>query len=146
MSKIIDNLADIDKIDAVETTANEAATDGELALKQPILASSYAQIADASLGTGTHTFNFANGDMQQLTVTGDITLAFSGFVSGKVCTMIIDLINAGAWTITYPSGILSTDKTNPEFTTSGSDRVMIIKDKDDIYSIFIVGLNIGVAV
>lgn len=106
--------------------------------------SSYQQIADASLGTGTHTFDYSQGDMQQLTVTGDITIDFSNFVAGKVCTMILDIVNGGDWTITYPAGMLFSGATAPTLTSGGTDRVLVIKDADDVYSFFVVGAGIGV--
>ena len=108
-----------------------------------ILKSTYTQIADASLGTGTHTFNYAAGDMQQLTATADITIAFSNFTAGKVCTMIIDAVNWGAWTITKPAGMLFSDAEEPGMTAVGTDRVVVIKDKDDVYSFFVVGAAIA---
>lgn len=102
---------------------------------QPFNGSSYTQITDASLGTGTHTFNYASGDMQQLTATGDITIAFSNFVSGAVCGMIIDAINWGAHTLTWPVGVLFAGGAEPAWTTSGTDRAAVIKDKDNVYTI-----------
>jgi hypothetical protein len=108
--------------------------------------SSYSQATDATLGTGTHTFDFANGDAQELTMAGDITLAFSNFVSGKVCTMIIDAINWGAWTPTYPTGIYFAAKTKPELTAVGRDKLMVIKDKDDVYELYVIGLDVGIEV
>jgi len=104
--------------------------------------SSYQQIADASLGTGTHTLDYSLGDMAQVTATGDFTLAFSNFVTGKVCTMILDCVNWGDWTITYPAGMLFSGETLPEMS-SGTDRVLVVKDKDDVYSFFVVGSGIG---
>jgi hypothetical protein len=105
--------------------------------------SCYRQIEDITLGVGTHTFNYSNGDMQQLTATGDITIAFSNFTSGKVCAMVVDAVNWGAYTITLPSGLLFSNGTLPSFTQDGKDRLIIIKDKDDIYSMFVVGQAIG---
>lgn len=101
--------------------------------------SSVRQITDVSLGTGTHTFNYANGDMQQLTATGDITLAFSNFVAGKVCGMIIDAINWGAHTITHPAGLLLAGGAAPSYTAAGMDRLLVTKDKDDVYSLTVIG-------
>lgn len=129
-------------VTAAAASAAEAAT-FEPSMYLPKVQSAYNQIADASLGTGTHTFDYSAGDMQQLTLTGDITIAFSNFVTGKVCTMIIDLINGGDWTITYPAGILFSGGTEPNLTSGGTDRVLVIKDKDDVYSFFVVGTNIG---
>jgi len=108
-----------------------------------LLISSYQQIADASLGTGTHTFNYASGDMQQLTATGNITIAFSGFPTGSVASMIIDAVNWGAWTITFPAGLIFDAATAPTFTAVGIDRLLVLKDKDDIYSMFIIGQGIA---
>ncbi len=115
-----------------------------IALKQPIIASSYNQAADITVTGTTHDFDFADGDMQELTVGNDITLSFSGFVSGKVCTMILDFVNAGAHTFTYPSGIIFAGGSEPSYTTAGTDRVTIIKDKDNVYSMFVTGLDIKV--
>jgi hypothetical protein len=105
--------------------------------------SSYRQIADATLGSGTHTFNYANGDMQQLTVTGAITIAFSNMPTGKVSSMIIDGINWGAFTVTLPVGMIFDGATAPTFTASGTDRLAILKDKDDVYSMFIIGQGVA---
>ena len=104
--------------------------------------SSYRQIADGTLGTGTHTFNYANGDMQQLTATGSITLAFSNFVAGQVCTMIFDAINFGAHTITHPGGMLFVAGTSPTYTAAGTDRLIVIKDKDDVYTLTVIGQDL----
>jgi len=105
--------------------------------------SSYRQIADASLGTGTHTFDYSAGDMQELTATGDITIAFSNFVTGKVCVMIVEATNWGAFTITYPAGIKFPNKTSLTYTASGTDEVRIKKDMNDVYSMSINGLDFG---
>ena len=96
---------------------------------------SYRQIADASLGTGTHTFDYNEGDMQQLTATGDITIAFDNFVSGEVCAFVIDAVDWGAHTITLPAGMLFEGGINPAFTTSGTDRLHILHDKDDVLTL-----------
>ncbi len=110
--------------------------------------SSYIQIADDTVSSTdtTHTFNYANGGMQQLTLVAtqaDFTIAFSGFVSGAVCTMIIDLVNVGGYTITWPSGVLFDGGEEPEWTTTGTDRALVVKDKDDVYSVCAIGLDIG---
>lgn len=107
-----------------------------------LLESSYAQIADASLGTGTHTFAYASGDMQQLTATGNITLATSGFITGAVCSMIIDAVNWGAHTITHPATWLFAAGTAPTYTAAGTDRLLLLKDKDDLYTLHVIGQDV----
>lgn len=108
--------------------------------------SSYTQIADASLGTGTHTFNFANGDMQQLTATGDITIAFSNFVSGAVCSFIIEAVNWGDYVITHPATMRFASATAPSYTSGGIDQILVIKDKDDVYTLYLLGSSLGAVV
>ena len=139
-------------IKAVGTDGADGA-DGEVTLStaqtvsnKTLGLSSYTQIADASLDTGTHVFDYSAGDMQQLTATGDITIAFSNFVTGKVCTMIIDAVNWGDYIITHPAAMLFAAGTAPTYTAGGTDRLMVVKDKDDIYSLFIVGQAVGVVV
>ena len=106
--------------------------------------SAVRQISDDSLGTGTHTFNYTNGDMQQLTATGNITLAFSNFPSGDVAGFIVDCINFGAHTITHPAGMLFAGGVAPTYTTSGIDRIMVMKDKDDVLTLTMVAQDIKV--
>jgi hypothetical protein len=108
--------------------------------------SSYNQATDATLGTGTHTFDFANGDAQELTMTGDVTIAFSNFTTGKVCSMIIDAVNWGAWTPTYPTGVLFSGGAVPTLTAAGRDKLMVVKDKDDVYELFVIGTDVKVVV
>ena len=81
--------------------------------------------------------------MQQLTATGAITIAFSNMPTGKVCSMIIDAVNWGAFIITLPNGMIFDGGTAPTFTATGTDRLVVIKDKDDVYSIFVLGLGIA---
>jgi len=108
-----------------------------------IVESSYVQVADASLGTGTHTFDYSAGDMQQITATGNITLATTGFISGAVCSMIIDAVNFGAHTITHPAAWLFAAATAPTYTAAGTDRLLLLKDKDDLYTLHVIGQEIG---
>tara|TARA_R110000850_G_scaffold269167_1_gene400998 strand:- start:451 stop:2349 length:1899 start_codon:yes stop_codon:yes gene_type:complete len=99
---------------------------------------SYNQAADVSIGTGTHTFNYTSSDMQQVTATGNITIAFSNFPAGKVVAYVIDAINWGAFGITLPAGMVFAGGTVPPFTAAGTDRIRIIKDKDEVFSLSIV--------
>ena len=113
--------------------------------------SSYRQIADGAIAaTGTYTFNYANGDFQELTLSGTAitaTLAFSNFIVGEVCTMVIDLVNAGAQTVAYPAGTLFTAGAEPTLTAAGTDRLIITKDGvNNTYTIGVWGLDIKAVV
>jgi len=105
--------------------------------------SSYRQITDASLGTGTHTFNKANGDFQKLTATGNITLAVSGFVSGKYDIFEFELVNGGDHTITFNASWKFDSGAVPTLTSGGTDVLQIAKDSSDSYTLFVKALAVG---
>jgi len=104
--------------------------------------SSYNQIADVSVGAALHTFNFANGDMQQHTSTGAGTIAFSGFPTGKVVTFIIDAVDWGDYTPTNLAAVLNSGA-DIAFTSGGTDRLLLIKDKDENYDLVRMIENMG---
>jgi hypothetical protein len=101
-------------------------------------------ITDASLASGTHTFNYLSGDMQELTATGNITIAFSDMPAGDVAAFIIDAKNWGAYTITHPVGMLFAGGTAPSYTASGTDRLLVTKDKDNVYTLTVIAFDIRV--
>ena len=102
----------------------------------------YPQAADASLGTGTHTFDATTYSEQQLTATGNITIAFT-FTTGVVAAFIVDAVNWGAHTITMPAGLLYNAATPPTFTAAGRDKILVTHDKDDILEMFVIGQEIA---
>lgn len=104
--------------------------------------SAYRQIDDISISTGTYAFDYSNGDVQKVTATGDFTLSFSNFPTGKVVFANIEAVDWGSHTVTFPTGVRFIDGTAPEFTTDGTDELIIKKDDDEVYSI-IVHLNMG---
>jgi hypothetical protein len=141
----VDNTSDADKpVSTAQQTSLDLKADitGETLIDSTFAASSVRQIADASLGTGTHTFNYTNGDMQQLTSTGAITVAFSNLVSGAVSGFIVDAVDWGASVITLPVGTLYADGVPPTFTASGTDRLMFLNDKDDVLSLHVINQDI----
>jgi len=141
----VDNTSDASKpISTATQTALDLKADitGETLVDSVLAASSVRQIADASLGTGTHTFNYTNGDMQQLTATGDITIAFSNLVASNVSGMIVDAINWGAHTILLPAGIQYAAGVAPAFTAVGTDRLLFLSDKDAVLALHIIGQDV----
>jgi len=123
--------------------ADEAVAKAQLDTIQPVLQSSYNQIADTN-ATGTYTFDYSLGDAQKVTATGDFTLAFSNLVTGKVCFFNIEAVNWGDYTITLPTGIRFADSTLPTFTSGGTDELIIKKDDDEVFTMFVHN-NVGVS-
>jgi hypothetical protein len=138
------DLADVTASEPTSANTDWLRTIPEVLRGNTLAESKYNQIADASVATGTHTFDYSLGDMQEVTITGDITIAFSNFPTGELATFIIDAINWGAFTVLYPAGIVFAGKTAPSYTSAGRDRLLVIKDKDEVYSLFIIGKDIGV--
>ncbi|DAB40287.1 MAG TPA: hypothetical protein CFH81_08820 [Sulfurovum sp. UBA12169] len=108
--------------------------------------SAVRQIIDASVSAGTHTFDYANGDMQQLTVTGNMAIAFSGFPAGQVSAFIIDAVNWGSYTVTHPVGMLFGNGEAPIYTSAGTDRLLVTCDKDGIFTLSVTEQNIKAVV
>lgn len=105
--------------------------------------SCYNQATDASASSGTHTFDFFNGDYQELSinVSASVAIAFAGFIPGKVCTYMIDAVNWGGATVSYPAGLLFDGGIAPTYTAAGLDKLMVVKDKDEVYSLTVMQLD-----
>ena len=53
--------------------------------------------------------------------------------------MTLQLIDAGAYTVTWPGGILWAGGTEPTFTSSGTDIVTVWQNGDDVVYGAVVG-------
>jgi hypothetical protein len=93
------------------------------------------QIADASVGAGTHTFDLELGSAQKITATGSFTLAFANVPSGYFSSVVIYAVNWGAYTITLPT-YKKIGGTALTFTASGMDRLIVEFDKDGVLSMY----------
>jgi len=84
--------------------------------------------------TATTTIDFLLGDVLRINVVGDMELEFVNFVEGKVCTMYVDIVHGEDWMITYPSGTFSSRGKAPKLT-GGIDRLLIVKDAQDVFTV-----------
>lgn len=108
--------------------------DGTLATTTDTLTASVTQAADATLGSGTHTFDFNAGNAQKLNATGNITIAFSNVPSGVVSMFRIYAVNWGAYAITLPAHI-KPNGTTLSFAVSGTTDVLASFDKDGVLTL-----------
>lgn len=99
------------------------------------------QATNASVGSGTHTANIANGIWQKVTATGNFTLDAT-FDPGKVQSMIIEAVNWGAYTVTL-SAFLLPGGSAPSFTSSGSDLICLSQDASNNKYLSVVGLDMS---
>ncbi len=105
----------------------------------------YNQLADVTVSTGTHTIYFSDGNRQKITAGGSFTLAFGG-ISANQNVFVIEAVNWGAYTITFPAGLKVEDGALPAFTASGTDLIAIEVDKNGTYTLSVIAQNIGVIV
>lgn len=63
-------------------------------------------MSNGSRGAGTQTFDVSAASMQGMTVTGSITIALTGWpAAGVLGELCIELINGGAFVITWPATV-----------------------------------------
>jgi hypothetical protein len=90
----------------------------------------YTQTNVAANSNTTFTQAISTAQYFKITFTSSCTLAFT-FDSGLVESMALQLVNAGAYTVTWTS-ILWAGGAAPTFTTSGTDVVVIWHNGDNI--------------
>lgn len=84
--------------------------------------------------TGTATINWANGNVQYATMTGNVTLTFTNPVAGR--RYILHL--AGAFTPTFPSTVRWTGGTTPGVTATAGKKdiyTLVYSGKESLYNI-----------
>ncbi len=125
------------------TTAGDtpvSATTKFASASNSLMNTSYRQAADAN-ATGAVTLDYAAGDVVQLTMTGAITgFTTSNFISGEVCSIVIDAVDWGnaSYSVAHPAAWLFAAGTAPEYTAGGTDRLVLYKNKDDVFTLHIV--------
>jgi hypothetical protein len=107
---------------------------GDYATKLELNETCTRQAPNQSASSGTVTLNYSLGDFFKVTASGNISIALSNLVSGKVCSLTLLCVNFGAYTITWPSGTKWAGGIAPALTTSGVDALSFMKDgADNIY-------------
>jgi hypothetical protein len=81
-------------------------------------------IASAS---GATELDYEDGSVFDVTATDDITLTYANLPT--VGGIVIYATDWGAYTITLPSGTEFTDGTEPDFTSAGTD-IIVVTTKD----------------
>ncbi len=84
--------------------------------------------------TGTATINWAKGNSQYATMTGNVTLTFTNPISGGHYFLHL----AGAFTPTFPSSVRWTGGTTPAATATASHKdiyTLIYSAKESLYDI-----------
>ena len=114
-------LQDTSNSDALGTATAQAVAD---------LAINLTQADTAASANTTYTLVEATSNYHKVTFTSDCTLAFT-FTSGAVQSMIIQLIDAGAYTVTFPTTLWAGGAA-PTFTASGTDIIVVWHNGDNV--------------
>ncbi len=81
----------------------------------------------------TYTFDYSDGAWQKVTVSSDCTFAFT-FPASKVNSFILEIVNGGAHTITWPGALKWAGGAAPDLTTSGTDHLCFYTDGTTVYA------------
>lgn len=99
-------------------------------LSRPVFKDYGETLATVSSSSGTATFNFENGNHQQITLTENTTFAFSNPpASGIVGAMMLYVTQngTGGYTVTWPSAVKFSGATPVQTTTANrTDEYLII--------------------
>jgi hypothetical protein len=90
-------------------------------------------VATNSSATGAVTLNLTNGNVFSLTLTGNVTLTFSGASAGKACSFAVYLKqdSTGSRTITWPSGVKWSGAVAPVLSTAANALDVVVFESLD---------------
>lgn len=107
--------------------STRAAVDAALAAEIDNRANIVQQADIAASSNVTKTVTMVDGAWVKITVSSAFTLAFV-FPSAEVRSMILEIVNGGAYVITWPAGTHCPSGTVPSLTSSGTDHVVVYRD------------------
>jgi hypothetical protein len=85
-------------------------------------------VSTNSTATGTVTLNLTNGNVFNLTLTGNVTLVFSGATSGKACSFATYLKQdaTGSRVVTWPASSVKWSGGSPPSLSSAPNSVDVV--------------------
>lgn len=92
------------------------------------------EVATANTGT-TYTIDLANGTVQILTLTGNVTFTFPTATAGKSFIMLLKQDGTGSRTVTWPGAVKWPGGTAPTITSTASklDKYVFTADGTNWY-------------
>lgn len=106
--------------DVNDTTQSVNGSSKKVTLSQ-LLSFAENRLREEPVSSGAVTFNCEQYHTFVMTVTGAITITLDNFLNGQTISVI--LTNAGA-NVTWPSEVKWPGGVEPEFSTTGEDRVV----------------------
>lgn len=127
----------LDSIDedlkAVSDVADAALPAAGTAVQTGRLDTKTATMARVALGSvsGAVVIDVTEGQYLMLTIAGTTAISFENVPAGSFVTgIILRLTNAGAHTVSFPASVKWPAGASPEFTSSGTDIVVMLTDDD----------------
>lgn len=120
-------VADGDEIPIADVSASNAArkvTRTNL-LKGALHTSPKSKYVDDGTG-GSVTVDCATGNYHRRQFNGNATVSLSNVPASEAFALILEVVNAGAYTITWPAAFKWSEGTAPILTASGSDLIVAI--------------------
>ena len=105
---------------AVKSATRSALVAGTLLSGSPY---SYKTFGSVS---GTQTLQADLYSYNVITATDNLTLAITGAVTGKAYLVVLELVNAGAHTVTWPSGTKWPGAAAPALSSAGTDLIFFL--------------------
>ena len=109
-----------------------ATSNGRLGIGTTVPVSAYDVIGGEVVGiiagnaTGSIALNAANSNYFKYTVTGNTTFSFTGIASDRAYFATLELINGGAYTISWNSSIKWPGGASPILVSSGTDILTFV--------------------
>lgn len=94
--------------------------------KQPMLTSPSFKYNNMGSGSGARTVDLAVASYQRNQVTGITTFTFTNAPASEAFGFILELVNGGAFALTWPAGVKWPGGSPPAFTASGTDIVVFL--------------------
>lgn len=90
-------------------------------------------VSTNSAATGAVTLNLANGNVFSLTLTGAITLTFSGATAGKACSFAVYLKQdtTGGRSISWPASVKWAGGSSPTLSTAANAVDIVVFESID---------------
>lgn len=112
-------------VDVSDTNASRKATRTNV-LTGALHTSPVFKYVDDGSGSGTRAFNLATGSYHKAQVSGITTFQFSSAPASEAFGWILELVNGGAYAVTWPASVKWPDGTAPTLTTSGTDLLVFL--------------------
>lgn len=90
----------------------------------------YVTVGTATLSGTTLTLDHSTGVLFKHTATSALTIALSNAPTAGEAVYVLRLTNGGAYTVTWPSGIVWLGGTAPTLTASGTDEIYLRRSVD----------------